>query len=166
MKIIHRKIDFLTDKDYVLEAHCRINYECECPWKRAIPYVKYRKEWFLLDQQINEFYSYLQKTAEDNRTIAEIIESENGYNIGYFWAPFIVNEEMGFCFAEIQDIYIEEQYRQCKIASELLNYAQLKAKDNGAKVIRSGTGCENIKSIKLHEKLGFYQYRVEFEKVL
>ena len=33
MKLVHRKIDFACDRDYVLECHCKINYECDCPWK-------------------------------------------------------------------------------------------------------------------------------------
>ena len=45
-------------------------------------------------------------------------------------------------------------------------YIQKLSRFNTAKVIRSGTGCENAKSIRLHEKLGYYQYRYEFEKVL
>lgn len=66
----------------------------------------------------------------------------------------------------VQDIYIEEAYRQNGFADALISYAEEKAKKNGARVIRSGTGCENFKSVNLHKKLGFYQYRYEFEKEL
>lgn len=166
MKIIHRTIDPVKDRDYVLECHCQINYECDCPWARELPYEKYRKEWFLLKNQVNSFFDYLIETSKNLKTIAEIIEDENGKNIGYLWVPFNSDEESGFTFADIQDIYIEKEYRQSGIASQLIKYAEDKAKINGAKVIRSGTGCENIASIRLHEKLGFYQYRYEFEKLL
>jgi len=47
-----------------------------------------------------------------------------------------------------------------------MEYAEKLARNHGAKVIRSGTGCENIPSQKLHQKLGYYQYRMEYEKVL
>lgn len=166
MKLIHRTIDFANDRDYVLECHCRINYECDCPWKRKMPYEDYRQEWFSLSGQINGFCRYLEETAQDSRTIAEILETEDGQTVGYFWVPFCADRESGFSFADIQDIYIEEDLRGHGIAAELFRYAEEKAKRNGADVIRSGTGCENFKSIKLHEKLGFYQYRYEFEKVL
>lgn len=166
MNIIHRKIDFVQDKDYLLERHCKINYECDTPWMRRKPYSEYRAEWFSQSGQIREFYDYLQETAKDERTIAEILEAEDGSTVGYFWVPFIENKESGFCFADIQDIYIEEAYRKNGFADELIPYAEEKAKKSGARVIRSGTGCENIKSITLHRKHGFYQYRYEFEKEL
>ena len=166
MNLIHRNIDFTRDKDYVLERHCRINYECDCPWARQMPYENYRSDWFSLSNQIASFYDYLQVTAQDPRTIAEIIEDNDGSFVGYLWVPFCEDKESGFCFADIQDIYIEEDYRQSGIADTLLVYAEQKARQNGAKVIRSGTGCENLRSIRLHEKRGYYQYRMEFEKLL
>ena len=83
MNIVHRQIDFVKDKGYVLERHCRINYECDCPWVREIAYDDYRKDWFSLKNQINGFYEYLEQTSKDSRTIAEIIEDENGCVIGY-----------------------------------------------------------------------------------
>lgn len=166
MNLIHRRIDFVRDRDYILECHCRINYECDCPWKRQIPYEDYRAEWFSLSRQIAAFYDYLEQSAKDHRTIAEIIENIDGMVIGYIWVPFCADDESEFCFADIQDVYIEESFRGLGIADELLEYAEQRARLNGAKVIRSGTGCENIRSIKLHEKRGYYQYRLEFEKTL
>ncbi len=166
MEIIHRKIDFKNDKDYILERHCRINYECDCPWKRKTPYDEYRAEWFSCSKQLSDFYTYFKESSEDKRTISEIIETPDGNIVGYLWVPFIKDTESGFSFADIQDIYIEEEYRNKGIAASLLRYSEEKAKSNGAKVIRSGTGCENIKSIALHKSLGFYQYRYEFEKLL
>ncbi|MBE6714069.1 MAG: GNAT family N-acetyltransferase [Ruminococcaceae bacterium] len=166
MKILHRRIDPVKDRDYVLESHCKINYECDTPWKRKMTYNDYRAEWFMLKGQISEFYNYLQETAKDNRTIAEIIEDENGKTLGYLWVPFFEDTESGFTFADVQDIYIEDKFRGVGIASYLLNYAEEKAKNNGARVIRSGTGCANLASIALHEKNGYYVYRYEFEKEL
>lgn len=166
MNLIHRAIDFENDRDYVLECHCRINYECDCPWARKIPYADYRENWFSLAGQVEGFYNYLMESARDPRTVAEIIETEDGQTIGYFWVPFCEDAENDFCFADVQDIYIEEEFCEHGIAAELFRYAEEKAKLNGASVIRSGTGCENIRSIRLHEKLGFYTYRYEFEKVL
>jgi len=166
MKLLHRPINYNTDKNYILERHCRINYECDCPWKREMPYRDYRNEWFSLQSQINGFSEALIESMKDGRTIAEIIENEDGVKVAYLWTPFVSDEESGFCFADVQDIYVEEEFRGAGIASLLMRYAEAKAKENGAKVIRSGTGCENIKSVGLHNKLGYYQYRYEFEKLL
>ena len=166
MKIIHRNIDLIKDKEYVLESHCKINYECDTPWKRKLTYEVYRAEWFSRANQAAEFYNYLCDTAKDERTVAEIVEDENGNVIGYLWVPFCEDKESGFTFADVQDIYIEDEFRGVGIASYLLNYAEEKVKNNGARVIRSGTGCANLASIALHEKNGYYVYRYEFEKEL
>lgn len=166
MNLVHRPIDFIRDKDYILECHCRINYECDCPWQRQISYAEYRSEWFSLSRQIAAFYDYLKESAQDHRTIAEIIENSDGAVVGYLWVPFCEDEESGFSFADVQDIYVDESFRRMGIADALLEYAEQKARLNGAKVIRSGTGCENMRSIRLHEKHGYYQYRLEYEKLL
>ena len=166
MRLIHRPIRFASDRDYVLECHCRINYECDCPWARKVPYETYRAEWFAMSSQISSFYEYLEVTAKDPRCIAEIIENDVGDTVGYLWVPFNEDVESGFRFADIQDVYVEPPFRRMGVAVELLLYAERRAKESGAKVIRSGTGCENLSSIRLHEKRGFYQYRLEFEKLL
>jgi len=167
MTLRHRKIDFPRDRAYVLERHCRINYECDAPWKRKMPYDAYQAEWFGLSGQIDEFSSALLDSIRDTATIAEIIESEDGTAVGYLWVPFSRNEESGFCFAKVQDIYVEPAYRGMGIAAQLMMlYAEENARQNGAKILRSGTGCENDKSIGLYQKLGYYTYRYEFEKLL
>jgi len=166
MELHHKKIDFISDREYVLERHCRVNYECDCPWKRKMSYDDYRAEWFGLKSQTDGFFGALIESAADDRTIAEIICNENGDIVGYLWVPFIEDTESGFSFADVQDIYIEDNFRALGIATRLMTYAENKARENKANVIRSGTGCENNKSIILHEKLGYYQYRYEYEKVL
>jgi GNAT superfamily N-acetyltransferase len=101
----------------------------------------------------------------DERTIAEIIKTESGEIIAYLWVQFH-GEDKNLIWADVQDIYVEETYRRNGIAAYLMDYAEQSAKRNGAKVIRSGTGCENFKSRELHQKLGYYQYRFEYEKIL
>jgi GNAT superfamily N-acetyltransferase len=101
----------------------------------------------------------------DERTIAEIIKTESGESVAYLWVPFH-GEDEHFIWADVSDVYVEEAYRGKGVASILMDYAEQSAKQNGAKVIRSGTGCENAKSQGLHQKLGYYQYRFEYEKVL
>ena len=167
MNLIHRPIDFEEDKDYIFERHCRVNYECDCPWKRKdMSYEEYRNEWFSMPGQIKGFSEMLLESINDNKSIAEIIENEDKIKIAYLWVQFNADNETGFFFADVQDIYVEEEYRNMGIAETLMKYAETKAKENGAAVIRSGTGIENTKSFNLHNKLGYYQYRYEFEKLL
>jgi GNAT superfamily N-acetyltransferase len=161
----HDTINLVTDSDYVLERHCRINYECDTPWARKQGYAQYRANWFADTGQQNEFLSMLRESMEDKRTIAEIIKTESSETVGYLWVQFH-GEDEHFIWADVQDIYVEEAYRKTGAASYLMDYAEKSAKKNGAKVIRSGTGCENVHSQYLHQKMGYNQYRYEYEKVL
>ena len=165
LSLQHIKIDLETDRDYIFECHCRVNYECDTPWAQKIPYEEYRANWFAWSGQQEDFLSSLRDSMDDERTIAEIIKTEEGDTVGYLWASFH-GEDEHFIWADVQDIYVEEAYRGKGIASYLMDYAEQSAKRNGAKVIRSGTGCENTKSQGLHQKLGYYQYRMEYEKIL
>lgn len=161
-KYCHHKIDLDTSRDYILERHCRINYVCDTPWARKLSYEEYRANWFA---DTEGYLSAMIESMKDERTIAEIIKAESGETVGYLWVPFH-GEEASFIWADVQDIYVEEAYRRSGAAIYLMHYAEQAAKKNGAKVIRSGTGCENVASQGLHEKMGYYQYRMEYEKVL
>lgn len=77
-----------------------------------ISYSDYRSEWFSLTSQVSGFYGYLERTAQDEHSIAEIIETEDERSVGYLWTTFCKDEESGFCFVEIQEIYIEEEFRR------------------------------------------------------
>ena len=161
----HIKIDLEKDKDYILERHCRIAYECDCPWATEISYEQYRENWFSWVGQQEGFLGDLVESMKDERTIAEIIKTESGETVGFLWVYFHA-EDSKFIRAEVKDIYIEESHRRKGIAEYLMNYAENNVKRNGAKVIRSGTGLKNIKSQRLHEKAGYYKSWFEYEKVL
>ncbi|MCL2518919.1 MAG: GNAT family N-acetyltransferase [Oscillospiraceae bacterium] len=162
----HYRINLETDKDYIFERHCRINYECDTPWARKLSYEEYRTFWFAYTVQQEGFLSMLCESMKDERTIAEIIKTDSDETVGYLWVPFHDSKDMPFIWADVQDIYVEEEYRRTGIGSYLMEYAENNAKLHGAKVIRSGTGCENVGSQELHKKMGYYQYRMEYEKVL
>jgi ribosomal protein S18 acetylase RimI-like enzyme len=161
----HHRIDLATDKDYILERHCRINYECDAPWARKLTYDEYRANWFARAEQQEGFLAALIASMDNERALAEILRTETGETVGYLWVQFH-GEDPSFVWAEIQDIYVEEAYRNNGVAAALMDYAEKSAKANGAKVIRSGTGCENIKSQGLHRRMGYYKYRFEYEKGL
>ena len=167
MKLTHRAIDLALDRDYLLERHCRINYACDSPWARVIPYEKYRANWFVMPEQMEKgFLGALRDSMEDPRAIAEIIENENGETVAYFWGSLWEEKEAGFSCLELQDLYVEETFRKQGVASQLFAYAEEKARAIGANLVRSGTGCENAASIAMHKKLGYEIYRYEFEKLL
>ena len=164
MNLIHRSIDFERDRDYALERHCRINYACDSPWARAIPYEEYRRNWFAMPGQIEGFWQFLQESAKDPRAIAEILENGTGETAGYFFCCFWEDREADIACLELQDLYIEKHFRRQGISSQLFAYAEEKALAAGANLLRSGTGRENAASIAMHQKLGYAIYRYEFEK--
>ena len=161
-----RPINPTTDRAYVLERHCRTNYACDSPWARAIPYERYRANWFAMPGQMDGFWQHLTGSMNDPRTIAELLLDEDDAIIGYLWAPFWEEPEAGFSCLELQDLYIEERARRQGHAARWLAYAEQKAREHGAKVLRSGTGCENVASQALHKNAGFYVQRYEYEKEL
>ena len=74
MTLIHRPINYEEDKDYVLERHCRINYECDCPWKRKnMSYETYRNEWFSMKSQIDGFSEMLIESIKDNKRFEKLL---------------------------------------------------------------------------------------------
>ena len=166
MEFTFRKIELPQDREYLLECHCRINFECDCSWARAQGYEAYRAEWFLMKGQHKAFLDCFEETAADERTLALIALDEKGEKAGYIWAPFYEDEESGFLFAEVQDIFVEERCRNLGLASKMYALAEENALKAGAKVLRAGTGSGNTASLKFHEKQGFTPYRYEFEKVL
>lgn len=165
-KIVHRPIDPVRDRDYVLECHCRTNYACDSPWATAIPYEEYRRNWFAMPEQINGFWQALLESSSEPRGIAEILEDDAGETVGYFWCTYWEDAESWISCLELQDLYVEEAFHRQGVAACLLASAEEKARAAGVKLLRSGTGRENAASIALHNKLGYEVYRYEYEKLL
>ena len=123
IRLVHRPIDFARDREYVLERHCRVNYACDSPWARAMAYEEYRRNWFAMPEQINEFWEHLQESAKDPRAITEIIEDKNGETAAYLWCSFWENEQAGIACLEVQDVYVDA-FRKQGVASRLFAYAE------------------------------------------
>jgi len=141
-----RQINIEDDKKLILEFHCQTNYASDTPWARRTSYDQYRDKWFSTSQP-DEFYSYFVETTQDPRTMAEF-------------------KDYGLSVAEIYDLLVTPEFQGRGIGLQMLQYIEEKAIVSGANLIRSETGIENTPSIKLHEKSGFYTYRVLFEKRL
>lgn len=164
--MIHRNIDIVRDKDFLLELHCEINYECESAWGKGSSFSAYREKWMNSSSQIEEFTYYLSKSMEDKRTIAEIIEDDNGVAAAYIWVSFFDVKDYNISIAEIREIAVVKSHRRSGIGKYIMNYIEKKSKESGANVLRSGTGYDNCASKLLHEKSGFKPYRIEYEKIL
>ncbi len=162
----HRKIDIVKDKEILLEFHCEINYECESDFSRKTPYKIYREKWLATESQVEQFISALSKTMNDSRTIADIIENENGAVLGYIWVTFFDIRDYNLTIAEINEIAVSKHHRKSGIGTYLIEYVEKIARMRGANILRSGTGYGNNPSKGLHESCGFKPYRIEYEKVL
>lgn len=164
MKYSIRNIDLERDKDFILESHCKINFKCESKWSIECGYDSYRSKWFSTDNP-SKFLKALTKSLKESRSLGLIVQ-DGVKKIGYCWVSFCDIKDYDISIAEINDILIIDSYKNKGIASFLIKHVEEQCKINGAKVLRSGTGINNLASIKLHEKLDFQTYRVEFEKVL
>ena len=94
-----RRININEDRDFLLEFHCRINFESETPYMRKLPYEEYHEKW-LSTSQPESFLSDLAKTMKENRTIAEILEID-GVKVGYLWVTFTDVQDYGITIAGI-----------------------------------------------------------------
>jgi len=159
-----RRIDINEDRDFLLEFHCRINFESETPYARKLPYEEYREKWMSTSQS-ESFLSDLAKSMKENRTIAEILEID-GVKVGYLWVTFTDVQDYGMTIAEIMDIAVARDYRCRGIGTTMLRHVEELAKEQKATLLRSDTGIENLASQKLHESYGFKPYRIHYEKVL
>ena len=159
-----RPVDVNADKEILLEFHCCINFESESSWARAISYPKYREKWLSTDQP-ESFLADLRESMSDPRTIAEIWEEEDA-TIGYVWATFTEVRDYDLMIAEVNDIAVNQSYRGRGIGTEMLKHIEQLARDRGAHILRSETGIENTSSDRLHMRVGFKPYRIQYEKVL
>lgn len=164
MELPIRNIDFIKDKEFVIECHCRINYACDSDWAVKDGYDAYATRWYS-SQQPEEFFNVLIDSVNDNRNLAVVCEVENK-NVGYLWVRFTDVPDYKYVIAEIEDIFIKDDWRNRGFAMQLIEYAERKCRSSGANILRSGTGITNVASIKLHERFGFKKYRVELEKLL
>jgi ribosomal protein S18 acetylase RimI-like enzyme len=160
----YRRIDIVRDRDILLELHCLINYASETPYARRMPYEQYQAKW-LSTSQPERFLSHLAETMQDERTLAEFLE-EAGVVVGYLWLTFHDLLDYGITIAEVMDLGVAPEYQRQGIGLELLRHAEEVARQQGATLLRSDTGAENVASQGLHEKLEFGLYKLHYEKVL
>ena len=166
--LIPRKIDIKTDKDTLLELHCRINYESAAPLARAEPYDQYREKWLSTSPSHPEiFLKDLAESMADKRTIAEIWE-DDGAVVGYLWVRFsdLHWGDDNLTTAQVYDLMVTDDYQRHGIGRKLLAHAEKLARERGADILRSGTGIENTASQSLHESSAFKIYYIEYEKLL
>jgi GNAT superfamily N-acetyltransferase len=159
------QINAREHKDTVLDLHCKINFACETTGVSYSSLEAYRAQWFASPQP-EAFWATFVQTLSDSRTFAKMIVDDLNMIIGYAWATFIDVEGYSLRICELNDLYVVPEMRKHGIASEIIQMVEENAKNNGAQLFRSGTGAFNEPSKRMHEKAGFYTYRLEYEKKL
>ncbi len=159
-----RVIQVDRDRDTLLEFHCSINYESETPFARRTPYETYRRKW-LSTSQPGTYLAHLARTMEDPRTLAEVWERD-GTIVGTLWVVFRDVPGYGISIAEVMDLAVAPAFQRQGIGRRMLQHAEDAAREEGATLLRSETGSDNVASQRLHESLEYTPYRICYEKVL
>ena len=103
-----------------------------------IEVIRYFVKKWLCEENAKHLWELVVEAANDERNVTVIIENDSNEIIGFFWT--MINEIYSniFCM-QINDIYIEENYRQHGIAHDIFCYAENHASKHNIKVMRSGT---------------------------
>ena len=160
----YRRINVKNDRAILPELHCRINYESETPYARKLSYDQYREKW-LKTSQPEDYLSHLAKTMKDKRTIAEILEDKDKI-VGYLWVTFTDIKDYNITIASVMGIIVVPSYQRRGIGLGMMNHIEETSRKNGATLLRSDTGIQNVASQKLHEKAEFKPCRINYEKIL
>jgi ribosomal protein S18 acetylase RimI-like enzyme len=159
MQLQYRKVT-RQEIEYAVECHCRVchvsnNFRNERPTYEAFRAVfQERGAW-------EESRAHIMKSLEDDRTLLDIVETNEGKRIGFFWVVFSDWYEQHM--ADINDIYVEEFFRRKGIGLEMLAHIEKIVREKGANLLISSTGVDNLISQKMHQKYGFGPRRFEYQ---
>ena len=161
--LTQRPIDLVNDRDFVLAMRSLATFENDSPAWRPMDLASYRARWNA--GAADDFMNRLERTLEDERTIAEIWE-EDGRPVAFLWVAFNSPAAYGVVVAEILDIEVVPSHQRIGIGTLLLQHAESLSRERGAVVMRSETAVKNEASQVLYKKLGFSPDRVRLEKTL
>jgi len=153
-----------ADRDFILEMHCLASFESDSPWARSVGLAHYRQKWHSTPQP-QSFLETLQASRADGRTLVDIWEEADA-RVGYLWVTFLEIEGYGLTVAEVNELAVTSTAQRRGIGTKMLQRAEAHARERGADILRSDTGIENVPSQKLHEKVGFDAYHLQYEKRL
>ena len=159
-----RVLQVEQDRETLLEFHCRVNYESETPYARRVAYETYRRKW-LSTSQPESYLAHLAETMADGRTLAEIWE-EDGTIVGYLWVVFHDIAGYDIIIGEVMDLAVAPAYQRQGIGVRMLQHAEDVARRQGATLLRSDTGTDNVASQRLHETMAYQPCRICYEKIL
>ena len=160
MELVYRKLG-QDELEYPLQCHCKICHVSNNfrPGERP-DYASFRAR--LRERGVwEESRGHMVSSLKDERTVLSIVETKDRYRVGYLWVVFGDWYEQHT--ADINDIYVEEDFRRQGVATQMLFYVETEARRHGANLLISGTGVDNEVSQKLHTKYGFGLRRYEYQ---
>ncbi len=102
-----------------------------------------------LGEKVRDLRAYAQKLCMSANTYV-LIKDEKQAGITSFYA----NDQVLHC-AYISLIGIKQQFQKCQMGRALLNYSELKMKQQGMKKVRLEVDCDNINAQGFYRHMGF-----------
>ncbi len=152
------KIREATEKD--LTKILELNHKLFLFEKSFAPY--YNSEW-----PFKEGKSYFKKRIKNKEEgivlVCEVKNKVVGYIAGYI-------DEYSFRtlnpIAEVENMYVEENFRGKGIGTKLIKKFIKLAKDKGAKLVKVSAFCKNTSAQRFYKHLGFSEVETVMEKVI
>ena len=111
-----------------------------------------------IDFIVNDYF----KNEIKNKNNILLIYEENGTIEGYIYLKAIKDEEqIGYL---IDGLYVEEEYRNQKIATKLLEYSLSILSEKKISFIDINVLSKNTIAKKLYKKIGFEEYKIQMRK--
>ena len=103
--------------------------------------------------------------SSTQRTLAELWARE-GTIVGYLWVVFHDVPGYDITIAEVMDLAVAPASQRQGLGGRMLQHAEGIARGQGAILLRSDAGSDNVASIRLHETRGYRRHRISYEKIL
>lgn len=111
-----------------------------------------------IDFIVNDYF----KNVIKNKNNILLVYEENGIIEGYIYLKAIKDEEqIGYL---TDGLYVEEEYRNQKIATKLLEYSLNVLSEKKISFVDINVLSKNTIAKKLYKKIGFEEYKIQMRK--
>ncbi len=118
-------------------------------------------------QQAELMFEEYQKTTQEDSTYEYHMAFTDGVPSGFIEFSSEAEIENTYKkYLRINSVYVDRQFRNQGIATQLLTVAQNRAKELGYQYVGLGVLHKNNPAINLYKKFGFGEYGIEFMKPL
>lgn len=122
----------------------------------------YSLEWSFSETGTN----YFKRVISKSNGICFVVE-EKGEIVGYLAAVSYNNSaRVGKLVAELDNMYVDENFRGKKVGSQLVKEFEKWAKDISAQILRVGAIAQNTNAIEFYKSQGFFAHEIVLEKHL